>query len=689
VREAYASKLKEALKASQPTVTTDQALKKLSEAIQTAATATLPVMIEPNKPWITQKTLALAEEKRKLKQVRQQSEQRGTEYRKKCNEVRSSARRDKNNWLQEQCQAIQRHAENNRTRETFKMIKKINRKWQPNRSSIKDKEGKMLQDREEIKTRWTEYCRTLYQDTETNYSTVIEMEKTAPPPAEDQKDYILMEEVEAAIRRLKPRKSPGPDNITGELLQAGGEALVKEMHAICNKIWKEGDPPEEWTKSVLVVIPKKGDLSQCNNYRTIALVNHMCKVLTIILLERLKAQVEPYLSEEQAGFRRDRSTIQQILILRLIAEKAKRKGKPIFNCFIDFQKAFDSIKHDIIRATFRSYGTGQRLTLLLYRILTQAKAAVRLGTELGEWFSVTVGTRQGDPISPLTFITYLERVMDSIKNSDSGISIHGYKLNNLKFADDIDLIENSRDSLEANLQTLNNAGKAAGLLINEKKTKTMVFGQEKIEKELELEGRQIENVKEFEYLGSLMTWDNDCTTEIKRRIGKATGAMASFKNIWNSRNISMETKIGIIRICIFSVLLYGCETWTLKKNDQDRLLAFEMRCYRRILHIRWQQKIRNEEVRRRAKTPRNIVQMVMKRKLNLFGHICRMGHGRLLKTVVFGMMDGPNRRGRPNREWLDDIRDWCKRSIHELHTIAQDRQAWILVEEAALDTNGH
>jgi len=114
-----------------------------------------------------------------------------------------------------------------------------------------------------------------------------------------------------------------------------------------------------------------------------------------VLLERLKAQMEMHLSEEQAGFRRHRSTVHQILILRLIAEKAKRKGRHIINCFIDFQKALDLIKHDIIWATFRSIGVGTRLVEILQNISERAKSAVRVGGELGDWFRTLVGTRQG------------------------------------------------------------------------------------------------------------------------------------------------------------------------------------------------------------------------------------------------------------------------------------------------------
>jgi hypothetical protein len=602
--------------------------------------------------------------------------------------VKKAARADKEKWLQGQCQDIERFAGDNRSREAYKLIKQINRSWKPKQSAIKDKNGKMLQDKDDVKKRWTEYCSGLYTDSGNNDTVVAELDQISPPPKDDEMHDILYEEVEAAVKRLKKHKSPGIDDITGEMIQAGGEVVTEELHGICNQIWQGGKVPDDWAKSVIITIPKKGDLAECGNYRTIALLSHVGKVLMMVLLERLKAQMEPHLSEEQAGFRKDRSTTHQILILRLIAEKAKRKGRHILNCFIDFRKAFDSIKHDVTWATLRSYGVGSRLITILQHICEISQSAVRVDGELGDWFQTTVGTRQGDPISPTTFISYLERVMDSIRDNGTGISVHGHKINNLKFADDIDLLEENRDELQGNLEKINEAGKAAGLEINIDKTMTMMFGQEDIVKALEIDGRAVANVTEFVYLGSLLTWDNDCTKEIKRRIARATGAMAGFKTIWNSKHISTATKINIIRTCVMSVLLYACETWTLKKRDRDSLLAFEMRCYRRILHIRWQQRTTNVEVRRRAGNTKNIVQIIMERKLSLFGHICRMEDNRLVKCVVFGIMDGATRRGRPSREWLDDIKEWCQMDIHTLSRMARDRAQWRGIVRRALDTNG-
>ena len=112
------------------------------------------------------------------------------------------------------------------------------------------------------------------------------------------------------------------------------------------------------------------------------------------------------------------------------------------------------------------------------------------------------------------------------------------------------------------------AGEAAGLGINIGKTKKMVFGSETIEQQMKVDNIELENVTEFEYLGSLLTWNNDCGKEIRKRIAKALGAMAGFKNIWTSREISIATKLSLLRTCIFSILLYACESWTLRKQDR-------------------------------------------------------------------------------------------------------------------------
>lgn len=661
---------------------------KLNTIMTQAAEETLPKVVRAKKKWITEETLRLAQEKRE-ERLRALNSNDKSKYKKLCNEVRAHARKDKQEWIDGQCRDIEKHAGQGRTKEVYKLIKTVNNKWQPRQSAIKNKEGKIVLDKESTRKRWTEYCSELYKDQDQENIVLLQkLEEMSPPARNDSMESILYEEVEQAIKRLKDNKSPGADEITAELIKSGGEELAKQIHEICKLVWESGTIPEEWTKSILVIIPKKGDLTDCKNYRTIALLSHMGKVLLTVLLRRLQAQTEDFISDMQAGFRKDRNTVQQILMLRLIAEKAKRKGRLVYNCFIDFQKAFDSVKMKVTWATLKSYGVGSRLIEILRNIGERAKSAVKFEQEIGEWFNITVGTRQGDPLSPSIFITYLERVMDNFQELETGISIQGTKINNLRFADDIDLIEESKDKLQEMMKTMSDNGKQAGLRINIDKTKTMVFGKADIGGNLVIDNNEVENVGEFMYLGSLLTWDNDCGKDIRTRISKAKGVMAGFNTIWKNKGIKLDTKLDILRTCIMGVATYACETWTLKKADRDRLLAFEMYCYRRILRISYTQKITNAEVRRRVNLKRNLLQKVMERKMRLFGHIARMEDNRIIKNVMLGEMDGTGRRGRPAREWMDDIVEWGEKDIQSLYHTAQNRVEWEKVVETAGDTNG-
>ena len=214
-----------------------------------------------------------------------------------------------------------------------------------------------------------------------------------------------MSEVEHAVKKLKNNKGVGIDGIPGELLKNGGQELTKKMYEICNWIWTNEDIPRTWTKSVIITIPKKGDIQDCSNYRTISLISHSSKILLLIILNRLRAQLHCHLSEEQAGFRANRNTIQQILTLRLVAEKFRDVNQPVYNCFIDFWKAFDSVWHDG-----------------LWVLYEKAESAVLVDGSLSRWIKMTDGNRQGDPISPNAFIGLVERIMDGVSEmEDKGV----------------------------------------------------------------------------------------------------------------------------------------------------------------------------------------------------------------------------------------------------------------------------
>ena len=149
---------------------------------------------------------------------------------------------------------------------------------------------------------------------------------------------ILKSEVEDALLKLKEGKSPGIDNIPGELLKYGGDAIVNVFTELCQSSWSKKEWPKQWTESLIVPIPKKGNLRKCENYRTLSLICHSSKILLRIILNRLTSQAEEILSEEKAGFRKGRSTTEQIFNYRNLIEKHLESQKDLYHNFIDFKK---------------------------------------------------------------------------------------------------------------------------------------------------------------------------------------------------------------------------------------------------------------------------------------------------------------------------------------------------------------
>ena len=121
---------------------------------------------------------------------------------------------------------------------------------------------------------------------------------------------------------------------------------LNKLHEIFKERWESGIWPEEWTQSVFIPLPKKGDLLKCSNYTTVALVSHANKILLRVILERMQSKLEKEIAQEQAGFRPRRGTRDQITNLRIILEKAKERNQPLHFCFIDFTKSFDMVRHD-------------------------------------------------------------------------------------------------------------------------------------------------------------------------------------------------------------------------------------------------------------------------------------------------------------------------------------------------------
>ena len=150
------------------------------------------------------------------------------------------------------------------SKRAYHLVKDLTSEKQGRSSTIQEKSGKCLTEEKEILSRWTEYCSELYNYESCGDNAVLDCSQ---PPEEDLQP-ILREEVETAVASLKKGKSAGVDNIPAELVQAGGETMIDVLTEICNRIWRTGEWPTPWTQSLIITLPKKGNLQLCQNYRT-------------------------------------------------------------------------------------------------------------------------------------------------------------------------------------------------------------------------------------------------------------------------------------------------------------------------------------------------------------------------------------------------------------------------------------
>lgn len=227
---------------------------------------------------------------------------------------------------------------------------------------------------------------------------------------------------------------------------------------------------------------------------------------------------------------------------------------------------------------------------------------------------------------------------EALDGFEGGIQIGGRRLTNLRYADDIILLACSETQLQELVGRLDSVSKKYSLFINIDKTKIMATDGSNCN--IQISGKLLEQVDTFPYLGSLITADTECTKEIRSRLAKGHSTASRLKKIWQNHGVSTSTKIRLLKALVWPVALYGCESWTLKKTDEDRVNAFEMKCLRLVLRVSWTAKRTNEWILKTAGTERTLLATVKERKLAYYGHILRKETGCLEKDMIQGTTPG-------------------------------------------------
>ena len=205
-----------------------------------------------------------------------------------------------------------------------------------------------------------------------------------------------------------------------------------------------------------------------------------------------------------------------------------------------------------------------------------------------------------------------------LDEAQAGISIVGRNINNLRYADDTTLMAESEEKLKSFLMKVKEESEKVGLKFNIQKTKIMASSPIT---SWEIDGETVQTVSDFILGGSKITADGDRSHEIKRCLLLGRKVMTNLDNILKSRDITLPTEVRLVKAMIFPVVMYGCESWTMKKAERQRIDAFELWCWRRLLRVPWTARRSNQSILEEISPGYSLEGLMLKLKLQYFGHL--------------------------------------------------------------------
>eukprot|EP00106_Octopus_bimaculoides_P000104 XP_014767546.1 PREDICTED: RNA-directed DNA polymerase from mobile element jockey-like [Octopus bimaculoides] len=374
--------------------------------------------------------------------------------------------------------------------------------------------------------------------------------------------------------------------------------------------------------------PVSAHLDGRDNHPGISLLSITGKILARVLLNRLIVHLEQDLPESQCGFRKEHGIFDMVFAARHLQEKCQEQNVDLYSTYIDLTKAFDTVSREGLWGILAKYGCPRKFITIVRQLHDGMLERVQNNGETSDPFPVSNGVKQACVLAPtLLSLTFSAMLTDAFRDTDIGIGIK-YRsdgsifnigrlnaktkvpvvtIKDLLFADDCALNTVTESNMQHSVDLFSGACNNFGFTINTKKTEVMYQPaptEPYVEPNITINGQRLNAVDKFTYLGSTLSRNVVVDDEINARLAKASAAFSRLcKTVWNRKGITIMTKIKVYRAVVLTTLLCSCESWTVYQRHTWKLNHFYTIRLRKLLGIKWQDRIPDSEVLIRANLP--------------------------------------------------------------------------------------
>lgn len=459
------------------------------------------------------------------------------------------------------CQILKTDHENG-FKEKLRNIKHAGDFWKAVKSFRPKKENKCKQISIQA---WSDHLSQIYPSLGNNGNKIIFTDVLR----ESMDSKFSFGELEKAIKQLKNNKSPGPDSILNEYMKVLGKDWKQSLLNFINYVFEGGQIPEDLTNSYMFMLYKKGDPSDPGNYRTIALLNNIFKLLTHMITQRVLCWSEDHklFMEAQAGFRPGRGCVDNIFTFASIINLHLIKKRKLYVAFVDFKSAFSEVNHDLLFEKMFAFGISGKIISLIRTLYQQSQVQIRVEDKLTPPCKITKGVITGDSISPLNFVIFINDLEDYLRSHGmEGVSVTStVDILLLLYADDLILMGSSPVDLQKKLTLLFSYCQENKMQVNESKSKVVIFrrgGRISRFDVFHYGDRRLEVCSDYNYLGILFSSHGVFHKASQQALSKGRLAIANVKNILsNSKTDSYEGRMKLFDAIVKTTVLYGAEVW--------------------------------------------------------------------------------------------------------------------------------